>query len=242
MRNPKRALFALVLTACSAEVHVVDDTDSNVGGSTTPPVDNPVSTTVTTTSSSGAGGMAGDGGGPSGGGPSQGGSGAGGSGAHGNAPLPVAGCEVLLEDEPFVIPDARIGFVAAIDSSQMGFVGTYVGADLYNQTRSRRLSFGAWPPVLTDEVLHSPTDGVGVGLQGVPLVLREDGTFGIYVGGTTQEYLIGSFYEPGLLPMPGYAAPILEPALGGGYYLPSGENVYYYPNVDSTDSLATLPL
>lgn len=200
-------LLCIAVTACSAEVEVIESHPT----------------------SSGAG--AGGGVSPSGGSPSTGGAGMGGGveGAGGaGGPPPVIGCESLVQDEPFVIPEAQRGWIAGINANEMGFVGLYQSVTPGHwETRSRRLAYGSWPPAMTSEIVHDGTYGPDKS----PLVVRANGDFAFGLSGVG--YHFGSFYEPSpLVQVDDYAyEPIfLEPPPGSGYFAQE----FYYPELQAT--------
>lgn len=224
----KLVVLCLPVAACSAEVQVVEDgkgagLDASKGS--------------TSGQDTGAGGTGGKGGSSTGGTPNEGGSGGNGGSDGGGAPLPVAGCERLLEDEPFMIPGADTGFVAGVDSSYMGFVGGFLGSEAGSEIRSARLAFGPWPPPMTEQIAHA-LDVLSDATP--PLLVREDGTFGVHAL-FSQSHVLGSFYEPGLFPAADQA-PILEPPPGTGYYSDSGQTLRYYSTVEAVFPAATVSL
>lgn len=210
MANLRSQLLCVTLAACSAEVVVVGDHPAG--------------------SVAGAGGDGSStGGAPNGGGGGTAGGAEGGAGVGGSAPLPVVGCEMLVQDQPFVIPEAQRGWIAGIDSAELGFVGSYPSTTSgYLETRSRRLSYGAWPPVMTDEILHDAEHA-----PSGELVAREDGAFAIRF--SQPGFRFGTFGQEGPLldaDSTGYAPLFLEPSPGVGFYAQS----YYYPTLEATHS------
>ena len=174
-----------------------------------------------------------------------GGFGAGGDGGTGGTSPGVVGCERLeLHPDPLVIPGAYMGHVLALDDQDLGVLyraSSDVPDKLWD-TRSRRLlgPFDAWPPPLTDELIHGSHQLDWADLPHA----RSDGAFA-YLG--FEGYAVGSFYDAAVdIRAPegqGGAYPILEPSPGSGIFWSDEGTLSYYPTLDATEPsmVSTLP-
>lgn len=211
LSSTSRAFLTAALLAalgCGANVVVEPDDDGQGAGASDP--------------NGGQGGA----GGPD---PVMGGHGGtgGGEGGTGGAPVSnvVPGCEELIPVGPlFGLPGSFQGRIGAIDGEALGAVYMYNVGFASWETRSRRVlhPFGAWPPDVSEEVVHENQafhDDIEV----------RDGYF------ATASY-VARFGEPGidLDSVDGYHRPILEPSPRQGFYWYDGSGFDYHPSIDGS--------